>query len=56
MPVQPLDELADLVVDGIRDRRFVIVLDPEQHADTLRTRAERFAAGANPTEVHQLGA
>ena len=32
MPVQPLDELADLVVDGLRDGRFVMVLDDERHA------------------------
>jgi NAD(P)-dependent dehydrogenase (short-subunit alcohol dehydrogenase family) len=56
MPVQPLDELADLVVEGIVDGRFVIVLDPERHAATLRERAERFASGANPTEAHQLHA
>ena len=56
MPVQPLDELADLVVDGLRDGRFVMVLDRDRHAATLRERAERFAEGANPTVVHQLGA
>jgi NAD(P)-dependent dehydrogenase (short-subunit alcohol dehydrogenase family) len=54
-PVQPLDELADLVVDGIRDGRFVMVLDGDRHAATLRERAERFAAGRNPTEPHELG-
>ena len=56
MPVQPLDELADLVVDGLRDGRFVMVLDRDRHAATLRERAERFAEGANPTVVHELGA
>ncbi|HKY68536.1 MAG TPA: SDR family NAD(P)-dependent oxidoreductase [Acidimicrobiales bacterium] len=55
MPVQPLDELADLVVDGLRDGRFVMVLDRDRHAATLRERAERFAEGANPTAVHELG-
>jgi NAD(P)-dependent dehydrogenase (short-subunit alcohol dehydrogenase family) len=55
MPVQPLDELADLVVDGIRDGRFVMILDGDRHADTLRQRAERFAAGVNPTEAHTFG-
>ncbi|HEX8804987.1 MAG TPA: SDR family NAD(P)-dependent oxidoreductase [Acidimicrobiales bacterium] len=55
VPVQPLDELADLVVDGIRDGRFVMFLDLDRHADTLRHRAERFAAGANPTVAHELG-
>ncbi|MBN2624684.1 MAG: SDR family NAD(P)-dependent oxidoreductase [Acidimicrobiales bacterium] len=56
VPVQPLDELADLVVEGIRDRRFVMVLDIDRHATTLRERAEVFATGANPTRVHELGA
>ncbi len=55
MPVQPLDELADLVVDGITDGRFVLVLDADRHAATLRERAEAFARAENPTVVHQLG-
>jgi NAD(P)-dependent dehydrogenase (short-subunit alcohol dehydrogenase family) len=55
VPVQPLDELAGMVVDGIRDGRFVMVLDIDRHAATLRERAEAFAAGANPTRVHELG-
>ena len=54
VPTQPLDELADLVVEGLRDGRFVMVLDPDRHAGTLRERAERFAAGDNPTETHEL--
>jgi NAD(P)-dependent dehydrogenase (short-subunit alcohol dehydrogenase family) len=56
IPVQPLDELADLVVSGLRDERFVMVLDGDRYAGTLRERAEAFATGANPTEVHELGA
>ena len=56
VPIQPLDELADLVVDGIRDGRFVMVLDAEGQAATLRERADRVAAAENPTVVHQLGA
>lgn len=55
IPVQPLDELADLVVAGIRDGRFVMVLDGDRHAETLRRRAEAFAKAENPTEVHRLG-
>jgi len=57
IPVQPLDELAQLVVDGIRDGRFVIMLDADgRHASTLRTRLERVLQSENPTEVHELGA
>lgn len=55
VPVQPLDELADLVVDGIRAGRFVLLLDPERHAATLHARADKVAARENPTAVHQLG-
>ena len=55
MPIQPLDEVAADVVDGIKQGRFVIVLDVDRHAETLRARAEAIAAHQNPTEVHQLG-
>ena len=54
MPVQPLDELADMVVDGIRARRFVMIMDADGAADTLRTRADHIARSDNPTEVHTL--
>jgi NAD(P)-dependent dehydrogenase (short-subunit alcohol dehydrogenase family) len=56
IPVQPLDELAALVVDGIRDGRFVIMLDPDdRHASTLRTRLDAVLRNENPTEIHELG-
>ncbi|HMG44700.1 MAG TPA: SDR family NAD(P)-dependent oxidoreductase [Acidimicrobiales bacterium] len=55
VPVQPLDELADMVVQGIREGRFVLLLDVERHVGTLRDRAERIAALENPTVVHQMG-
>lgn len=54
VPVQPLDELADLVVDGLRDGRFTMVLDMDRSAATLRERAERIARHENPTEVHGI--
>jgi NAD(P)-dependent dehydrogenase (short-subunit alcohol dehydrogenase family) len=54
VPVQPLDELAAIVVDGIRDGRFVMIMDGDQAAQTLRSRAERFARAENPTESHPL--
>ena len=56
MPVQPLDELADYVVAGIRDERFVLVYDMSGPVETLRGRVDKLAALENPTEVHQLGA
>jgi len=57
VPVQPLDELGRLVIEAIRDGRFVIMLDPDgRHATTLRTRLDRVLRNENPTEVHDLGA
>jgi len=55
VPVQPLDELADLVVDGIRDGRFVMILDMGRHADAMASRVARLAVLENPTEIHPLG-
>ena len=56
MPVQPLDELARMVVDGIRDGRFMMLLDVDGRTEaTLRGRLEKVLRGENPTVVHQLG-
>lgn len=55
MPVQPLDELARMVVDGIRSGRFVLILDEDGRTEaTLRARLEKLLRWENPTEVHQL--
>ena len=54
LPVQPLDELADLVVEGIRDGRFVIMLPSPRTEETLRSRLEKVLRNENPTEVHDL--
>jgi NAD(P)-dependent dehydrogenase (short-subunit alcohol dehydrogenase family) len=56
IPLQPLEELADYVVAGIRDGRFIMIYDMSGPADTLRARVEKLAALENPTEIHQLGA
>jgi hypothetical protein len=54
--VQPLDELAQMVVDGIREDRFMMILDPDRRTEaTLRERLDKIVRGENPTEVHQLG-
>jgi NAD(P)-dependent dehydrogenase (short-subunit alcohol dehydrogenase family) len=55
MPIQPLDELADMVVEGIKADRFVMVMDVDRYAGTLRERADVIAKLENPTVVHQLG-
>ena len=46
---QPLNELASLVVEGIRTEQFVIMKDAADAAGTLRGRADAFAVGALPT-------
>jgi NAD(P)-dependent dehydrogenase (short-subunit alcohol dehydrogenase family) len=56
IPVQPLDELARMVVDSLRDNRFMMILDPDRRAETtLRERLEKVLRHENPTEVHTLG-
>ena len=56
MPVQPLDELAGMVVDGIRHDRFIMIMDIAKSEATLRERVEKIARLENPTVVHHLGA
>jgi NAD(P)-dependent dehydrogenase (short-subunit alcohol dehydrogenase family) len=55
MPVQPLDELAEMVVDGIRNDRFIMIMDMARSEATLRERVDKIARLENPTVVHQLG-
>ena len=55
MAVQPLDELAELVVAGIRHDRFLMIMDVDRPGEVLRHRLEKTLALENPTEVHQLG-
>ena len=56
IPVQPLDELARMVVDGIRDGRFVMILDVDGRTEaTLRGRLDKVLRWENPTVVHDLG-
>ncbi|HEX4174555.1 MAG TPA: SDR family NAD(P)-dependent oxidoreductase [Acidimicrobiales bacterium] len=49
---QPLDELAALVVEGVRAGRFVIMKDNGDAAATLRGRADAFAAAELPVPAH----
>ncbi len=49
VPIQPLEEVADDVLAGIRAGQYVLMLGRDGAASTLRERAERFAAGENPT-------
>jgi NAD(P)-dependent dehydrogenase (short-subunit alcohol dehydrogenase family) len=48
LPVQDLDELAQSVVDGIRDERFVIMKGLDHAGAKLHERASRIAKGELP--------
>ncbi len=52
---QPLDELADLVVAGVREDRYVIMKGLDSAAATLRTRAEAFGEARLPEPAGHLG-
>jgi NAD(P)-dependent dehydrogenase (short-subunit alcohol dehydrogenase family) len=45
---QDLDELARVVVDGIRAERFIMMIDVESIGDTMRERATALEQGALP--------
>ena len=55
LPLQPLDELAQMVVQGIRDQRFMMIMSMEGPEATLRGRLEKIVQHQNPTEVHEIG-
>jgi NAD(P)-dependent dehydrogenase (short-subunit alcohol dehydrogenase family) len=52
---QDLDELATVVVDGIRDERFVMMIDVASIGDTMRRRAGSLQEGALPEPHSPLG-
>jgi NAD(P)-dependent dehydrogenase (short-subunit alcohol dehydrogenase family) len=52
MRVQPLDELARVVLDGIRAGTYCITIGLDEAAATLADRAARFGAGRCPTITH----
>ena len=51
---QSLDELATLVLDGVREGRYVIMKGIEDAAGTLRSRAEAFGEGRLPSSAGHL--
>jgi hypothetical protein len=55
MPVQDLDELAQFVLDGIRNEDFVIMIDREGMEATLVERAAKLARGECPIELEHMG-
>ncbi len=48
LPWQDLNELARVVVDGIREQRFIFMIDCESMGDTLRERAAYLEKGQLP--------
>jgi NAD(P)-dependent dehydrogenase (short-subunit alcohol dehydrogenase family) len=55
LPLQPLDELAQLVVEGIRDGRFIIIFPSDRTETTLRERLDKIVRNENPTHSHAIG-
>ena len=56
LPWQDLNELARVVIDGVRDERFIIMIGVESIGETMRSRAEAFEKGALPVrEPGRLG-
>jgi NAD(P)-dependent dehydrogenase (short-subunit alcohol dehydrogenase family) len=55
IPVQPLDELAEMVVDGIRTGRFMMIMDVARSVETLQGRIDKITRQQNPTAVHHFG-
>lgn len=53
LPIQDLDELAQIVLAGIRDNRFVIMKDHESMGNTLRERAAALEQAQRPA-AHSL--
>jgi NAD(P)-dependent dehydrogenase (short-subunit alcohol dehydrogenase family) len=53
LPWQDLNELARMVVDGIRDESFIFMIGRESIGDTLRERAAAFEKGQLPP--HEKG-
>jgi NAD(P)-dependent dehydrogenase (short-subunit alcohol dehydrogenase family) len=55
LPVQDLDELAQVVLDGIRNEDFVIMIGRETMEATLNERAAKLARGKCPIELQHMG-
>jgi len=55
LPVQDLDELAQILLEGIRNEDFVIMVDRESMQPTLVDRAAKLASGQCPIELEHMG-
>jgi NAD(P)-dependent dehydrogenase (short-subunit alcohol dehydrogenase family) len=54
-PVQDLDELAQFLLEGIRNEDFVIMIDRASMEPTLVERAKKLASGECPIELEHMG-
>jgi NAD(P)-dependent dehydrogenase (short-subunit alcohol dehydrogenase family) len=54
LPIQPLDELAAVVLAGIRANTYCITIGLDAAAQTLHERADRYAAGNNPVDLEHF--
>jgi NAD(P)-dependent dehydrogenase (short-subunit alcohol dehydrogenase family) len=54
LPIQPLDELAAVVLAGIRANTYCITIGLDAAAQTLHERADRYAAGNNPIDLEHF--
>ena len=55
LPFQDLDELAQVVVDGVRAERFIMMIDVESIGATMRERARPSSRASCPTHAGVLG-
>ena len=55
MPVQDLDELAQFLIQGIKNEDFVIMIHRETMEETLVERAKKLARGECPIELEHMG-
>jgi hypothetical protein len=50
-PVQDLDELADYCVAGVKEKRFIIMIDVADAAAQLSARSERYGRAELPIDL-----
>ena len=54
MQFQDLDDLARFTLDGVRDERFVIMMNLDDAADTLQARSERYRRAELPIVYEEI--
>jgi len=54
LQLQDLDELARFTLDGVREQRFVIMMNLDEAAEQLRVRSERYRRGELPIVYEEI--